>query len=325
VWVRKRPIHDEEIASGEFDVVTCVGSTVVVHDARMHSDMQRQIMRHHEFTYDGTFDELTGNEEVFDTAVAGLIPLACDGRVATAMAYGQTGSGKTYTMSSIYARAAAALFRELDERGGADGDDAEVGVSVSFLEVGNSTCVDLFGEGRAVRLVDGIAVGAVEMDVADAEELMAFVQFGLRVRRTEETGVHAASSRSHSILQAHVRRHTRRAGGGKGAVDDRSGRRVSGGRSAASRCADVASDGCLVLVDLAGSEQSIDSMYHDAQRQKEGAAINASLSGALRLAFNTPPHHTTPSHYASPPRAPAHVRVYLYRHASVVLSHSALA
>eukprot|EP01049_Picozoa_sp_SAG25_P009476 SAG25_NODE_943_length_4654_cov_5.645225_3_plen_229_part_00 len=36
-------------------------------------------------------------------------------------------------------------------------------------------------------------------------------------------------------------------------------------------------EGCLTLVDLAGSEHKIDSMYHDAQRRKEGAQINSSL------------------------------------------------
>ena len=37
-------------------------------------------------------------------------------------------------------------------------------------------------------------------------------------------------------------------------------------------------EGVLSLVDLAGSEKNIDSMYHSAQRRKEGAQINASLA-----------------------------------------------
>jgi hypothetical protein len=36
-------------------------------------------------------------------------------------------------------------------------------------------------------------------------------------------------------------------------------------------------EGVLTLVDLAGSEHKIDSMYHSAERRKEGAAINSSL------------------------------------------------
>lgn len=184
VWVRKRPIHMDEIAAGEFDVVTCVGATVVVHDARMHSDMQRQIMRHHEFDFYGTFDENTGNDEVFSTAVAGLVPLACQGRVATVMAYGQTGSGKTYTMSSIYAKAADALFRELNEGAAALDDYVDSTVSVSFLEISNGSCADLFEGGRSVKLVDGIAVGAwlTSSILSAASSRSSLVLFSCRCR-----------------------------------------------------------------------------------------------------------------------------------------------
>jgi kinesin family protein 2/24 len=35
--------------------------------------------------------------------------------------------------------------------------------------------------------------------------------------------------------------------------------------------------GILTLIDCAGSERRHDSMYHDSQRQKESAEINASL------------------------------------------------
>jgi kinesin family protein 2/24 len=144
-------------------------------------------------------------------------------------------------MTSVYDHAATALFEELGE------DPADV--TLLFLELTNTRCSDLFGEGKSIKLVDGTAVGATEVSVASAEEMMEFIQFGNRVRRTEETGVHAASSRSHSVLQIHIRR-------GRG----------------------IETEGCLVLVDLAGSEQAIDSAYHNAQRQKEGAAINSSLS-----------------------------------------------
>jgi hypothetical protein len=40
---------------------------------------------------------------------------------------------------------------------------------------------------------------------------------------------------------------------------------------------DICKEGVLTLVDLAGSEHRIDSMYHSAERRKEGAAINSSL------------------------------------------------
>ncbi|RYY83328.1 hypothetical protein EON63_11470 [archaeon] len=53
VFVRKRPIFQHEITAGEFDVITCVGQKeIVIHDARMHADMKRQMLNHHHFVYD---------------------------------------------------------------------------------------------------------------------------------------------------------------------------------------------------------------------------------------------------------------------------------
>lgn len=55
-------------------------------------------------------------------------------------------------------------------------------------------------------------------------------------------------------------------------------------------------EGTLTLVDLAGSEHKIDSMYHSAERRKEGAAINASLMALKecirsRASGNNASHH----------------------------------
>jgi hypothetical protein len=60
-------------------------------------------------------------------------------------------------------------------------------------------------------------------------------------------GVHDSSSRSHALLKIYILNNESQA------------------------------EGVLTLVDLAGSEHKIDSMYHSAERRKEGAAINSSL------------------------------------------------
>lgn len=53
VFVRKRPIFKHELDAFEFDVATCHGgNSVVIHDARMHNDMKKQIMHHHTFQFD---------------------------------------------------------------------------------------------------------------------------------------------------------------------------------------------------------------------------------------------------------------------------------
>ena len=83
VCVRKRPIFPHEISSSEFDVVTCcyinrdVNSSgkmdpcvarsmnsVIIHDARMHSDMKRMYLDHHNFVFHKVFDEKAENDEV---------------------------------------------------------------------------------------------------------------------------------------------------------------------------------------------------------------------------------------------------------------------
>ena len=53
VCVRKRPIFKPEIQGKEFDVLTVTHNKLItVHDARMHADMRRQLMNHHEFIFD---------------------------------------------------------------------------------------------------------------------------------------------------------------------------------------------------------------------------------------------------------------------------------
>lgn len=81
----------------------------------------------------------------------------------------------------------------------------------------------------------------------NAQELIALITHAISIRATEATGVHDSSSRSHAILRIYMQM----------PGEDR--------------------EGVLTLVDLAGSEQSIDSMYHTADRRKEGALINSSL------------------------------------------------
>lgn len=82
----------------------------LVHDARMHADMRRELMHHNEFLFDRVFGESANNDEVYLEAAAPLVRLAANGGFTTCLMYGQTGSGKTYTMTAIYERAAQDLF-----------------------------------------------------------------------------------------------------------------------------------------------------------------------------------------------------------------------
>lgn len=50
------------------------------------------------FTFDQVFDQMTNQDELFQTAVSPLVSCCLEGYNATILAYGQTGSGKTHTM-----------------------------------------------------------------------------------------------------------------------------------------------------------------------------------------------------------------------------------
>jgi hypothetical protein len=102
VYVRKRPIFPHELQNSEFDVVTCFADKIIVHDARMHNDMKRQLMNHHEFQFDQVFHEKANNELVYAGTTRPLVELAIAGGYATALVYGQTGSGKVSSQLSIY-------------------------------------------------------------------------------------------------------------------------------------------------------------------------------------------------------------------------------
>ena len=253
VCVRKRPIFKPEIQGKEFDVLTVTHNKLItVHDARMHADMRRQLMNHHEFIFDRVFTAKANNDEVYLDTAAPLVKVALEGGFATCLMYGQTGSGKTYTMTSIYERAAFELFDSLKE-----GQT----VSVSFVEIAGDKCNDLFNGFKSTQLLTGKdesvhAFPVVEPVVANADDLLAMINHGCGIRTTEATGVHDASSRSHAILRIYIQ-----SGGGGGGG-------FPGNRE---------EEGVLTLVDLAGSEHRIDSMYHTAKLRKEGGQINASL------------------------------------------------
>lgn len=192
VFVRKRPIFKHELDAFEFDVATCTSdNTIVVHDARMHNDMKRQLMNHHEFQFDRTFGENVKNDEVYESTAKSLVDIACNGGFSTCLVYGQTGSGKTFTMSSIYEHAAYDIFNQLEivvERFA-----VLPIVTVSFFEIAGDFCHDLLNKFEPAQLLTGSDGGVhaypvVEPKVTCAEELIAMIQHGMGVRTTAATG-----------------------------------------------------------------------------------------------------------------------------------------
>eukprot|EP01032_Pedospumella_encystans_P030553 gene30553-34487_t len=180
VFVRKRPIFKHELDAYEFDVATCTAEDrIVIHDARMHNDMKRQIMNHHEFQFDRTFNENAKNDEVYNESAKSLVNISCEGGYSTCLVYGQTGSGKTFTMSSIYEHAAYDIFHQLDKI--SERFSVAPTVSMSFVEIAGDLCHDLLNKFTPAQLLTGSdgsvhAFPVIEPTVACAEELIAMIQ-----------------------------------------------------------------------------------------------------------------------------------------------------
>eukprot|EP00603_Paraphysomonas_imperforata_P000473 CAMPEP_0114432728 /NCGR_PEP_ID=MMETSP0103-20121206/11313_1 /TAXON_ID=37642 ORGANISM="Paraphysomonas imperforata, Strain PA2" /NCGR_SAMPLE_ID=MMETSP0103 /ASSEMBLY_ACC=CAM_ASM_000201 /LENGTH=899 /DNA_ID=CAMNT_0001602429 /DNA_START=163 /DNA_END=2862 /DNA_ORIENTATION=- len=281
VNIRKRPLSDAEFQNSEFDVISCVTSqTIMVHDARLDSDMKTQLLRHHEFSFHQVFSESATNDDVYRETVLPMVSLVQGGADGTIFMYGQTGSGKTYTMTSIYRRLAMTLFPASQPSRG----HGARGVRVSYIEISGDKCRDLLNHGNAVTLLKCNhklrtavasatsedteyfeAYPAVEPVVHNMEEFISLIRYGAEARSTAATGVHDASSRSHAVLKVFIDspRH----------YDSYDHHNIN-------------KTGALTLIDLAGSEHRVDSMYHSKARQQESVEINSSLM-ALKMCLRS--------------------------------------
>lgn len=91
VNIRKRPLSDAEFQNSEFDVISCVTSqTIMVHDARLDSDMKTQLLRHHEFSFHQVFSESATNDDVYRETVLPMVSLVQGGADGTIFMYGQS-------------------------------------------------------------------------------------------------------------------------------------------------------------------------------------------------------------------------------------------
>lgn len=239
--IRKRPLFEKEFKNGEFDVISCSGNEIIVHDARMHANMKDMLMTHHSFNFYRVFNENCNNMQVYKELIQPLVLSSfTSSRFNTVLVYGQTGSGKTYTISSMYSQMAHDIFHNLSYR---ETDN----ISISIIELDGDNAKDILNHCIPCNLVtcsDGSvqAFPCVEVVCKSSEELLNMIQYGVRIRHTEGTGVNDTSSRSHSFIQIFI------------------------------------NDSVLTFTDLAGSEHKIDSMYHSAERRKECSKINSSLA-----------------------------------------------
>ena len=147
------------------------------------------------------------------TAVQPLITSAFEGGKVTCFAYGQTGSGKTHTMMGkskdnvpgMYLLAAHDIFTLLN-------DPTYQGFSIrlSFFEIYCGKLFDLLNNRNKVLARTDAKnrvqiTGLTESSCDNVEQLMKLINYGLNARTTGTTAANSDSSRSHAILQIHLK------------------------------------------------------------------------------------------------------------------------
>ena len=254
VFVRKRPLAEWERTEGDYDVVSCLGGALVLHDGRLRNNGRELHMIHRRYRCTAVYDDFADNDEVYAQTTAPLVrwvALGADGRASggragTVVLFGQTGTGKTFTAQAVQQRAAEELFAGLAAEG-----SGEARVELSFYEMCGSSFFDLLNARAPLSvLTDGeghVHVrGASSRAVSSAAALQEAAEEGFALRRSNPTERNAASSRSHAFLELRILQ-----------------RGEQRGR--------------LCFVDLAGSERNYETQQHSATFHKESAEINKGL------------------------------------------------
>ncbi|KJE90711.1 kinesin-like protein KIF18B [Capsaspora owczarzaki ATCC 30864] len=210
------------------------------------------------FPFDRVFGPHATQEEVF----APLLPLisnVLDGMNATVCAYGATSAGKTHTMVGTEDAPGIMILaiRELYRRAELVASDRLATIAISYLEVYNETIRDLIQPSGplALREENGtVTIAGLSVHTPSSpDELFGMLTEANANRTQHPTDANANSSRSHAVLQVHVRQ--------------------------SNRTASIHADftmAKLTLIDLAGSERATVTTNSGA-RLREGANINRSL------------------------------------------------
>ncbi|KAJ2756097.1 tubulin-dependent ATPase kip3 [Coemansia pectinata] len=248
-------------------VVHTIDDHVLVFDPPDENGQQRAHVgasnkRHKDirFVFDRVYGEESSQRDVYEGTTRGLLDSVMHGYNATVFAYGATGCGKTYTISGC-AEDPGVVFltmQELFDRIAIAEDERTVEVALSYLEVYNETIRDLLCESGPLALREDAKLGVTVAGLSEhvphsVTEVMDLMVRGNANRTMSPTEANAVSSRSHAVLQVHVRQKPR-----------------SGGLQT-----DVTT-ATLSIIDLAGSERATVARSNNA-RMREGANINRSL------------------------------------------------
>ena len=274
VIVRKRPINAREVASGDYDAVTCLNPRAIVHAPKKKVDAITRYLENTAFQFDYAFDELCDTPAVYRSTVRPLVDFAFARGRGTCFAYGQTGSGKTHTMSGIQELVAGDLFERLGEAA----HRGRLELHASFFEIYGGRAFDVLHSRNPVIIREDerhrvVASGLQEVVCHTCAQLQAVIAQGNASRTTHSTEVNAQSSRSHAICELTLRYTAAGAAAALAAGEGAGAPALRG----ASRPAPGGVHGSITLIDLAGSERAADSRNHAQARRIESAEINKSL------------------------------------------------
>ena len=217
VLVRLRPL--DERRGVRTDGLLCV-------------DREEALIKHKDHSYGPytkVFDDAECNARLFDEVGQELVTSAQRGFNGTLFCYGQTGSGKTYTMGEIqnigseHEGLSHRIVRALFDAVMADAESMYE-ITLSYCQVYVEKIYDLLGEkqldvlGRPVEVPlqlradakQGVLVqGAKHHPVKTAEEALKLTRMGQARLNFASTNMNKHSSRSHAVLQLHIKRATR--------------------------------------------------------------------------------------------------------------------
>jgi hypothetical protein len=258
IYVRKRPMFDDDVRRCDFDVLTVIGASreehpkygheVVHHACLFDKSAVTPFIYHTRFPFDGVFGSESTNGDVYCTVARPLLVNALGGKLSTLFVFGQTATGKTHTMRALEQLAAEELFTRLKNIGAQDTTQ----VTLSCFELAGRKALDLLTDTKVeIRLreeEDGCfrPHDCREHIANNAEELLWGLRLAGQRRATDATPVNCTSSRSHSVSRITIQPR---------------GQAV----------------GQLLLVDCAGLERARDTLHFRGHTQRESADINASL------------------------------------------------
>jgi kinesin family protein 2/24 len=274
VVIRKRPMSKAEASKkDDLDVIHPLRygdyGRILLYQPKTRVDLTKEV-EPLPFAFDNVFGEDSHNCEIYDETIKPLIPGAFEGRWASVFAYGQTGSGKTFTMMGstltgikarttgvdhnknlgLYVLAARDIFKFSKSK-----EYSHLAVGCSLFEIYGGRLFDLLNDRKQVKCLENhkgrvCFPGLSEHPISSAEELMSMIEAGSSNRSTGSTSANRDSSRSHAVLQLHIRKNV-------------NGKHIEHGR--------------LSFIDLAGSERGADTNEACRTTRLEGADINTSL------------------------------------------------